>query len=86
LRGLHAGAGTLGDERALELGEHADHLPHGPPRRGVRVDRLGERAELHALALQLIEHMDQVPEAPAQPIELPDDERVAGLQGLEATK
>ena len=84
LRGLDAGACALGDERALELGQDADHLPHGAARGGVRVDRLGKRAELHAALLELVEHVDEIREAPAEPVELPDDQRIAGLQGLEA--
>jgi len=34
--------------------------------------------------LQVIKHMDQIPKTPPQPIELPHDERITGLQGLQA--
>ena len=34
--------------------------------------------------LQVIEHVDEIPQTPTQPVELPDDERVARLQRLQA--
>jgi hypothetical protein len=40
LGGLHAGAGAFGDQAALQLGQDADHLPHGTAGGGLGVDVL----------------------------------------------
>src|SRR5262249_6921770 len=42
LRGLHPGAGALGDQAALEFGQYAYHLPHSPACGGLGVDMLGQ--------------------------------------------
>ncbi len=68
------------------LGEDANHLPHGAPRRGFRVDRLGERPELNAAVLEIIEHRDQVAKRAAQAIEFPNGQRVPRLQSLETAE
>jgi len=36
--------------------------------------------------LEFIEHVNEIPEAPAEPVELPDDQRVAGLQGRQTAR
>jgi hypothetical protein len=86
LRGLHSGAGPFADEAALQLGQYADHLPHGPACRRLGVDLLGEGTEFDAALLEVVEHGDQVAQAAAQAVKFPDNERVAVLQCLEATE
>jgi hypothetical protein len=36
---------AVDDGRVFELGEHAEHLQHHPPRRGAGVERLGRRLQ-----------------------------------------
>ena len=54
-----------------------------PAAAGGRVDRLGEGPEPDLAGLQLVDGLDQVLEAPAQPVEPPDDEGVAGSGEVE---
>src|ERR1017187_6533778 len=86
LRGLHPGAGPFADEAALQLGQYADHLPHGPACRRLGVDLLSEGTEFDAALLEVVKHGDQIAQAAAQAVKFPDDERVAVLQCLEATE
>ena len=85
LRRLHSGAGALHDQRPFEFRQHADHLPHGATRRRLGVNRLREGTELDAALFEIVQHLDQVAEAAPQPIQLPHDQGVASLQGLEAS-
>ena len=50
------------------------------------VDRFGQGAELDAALLKVVKHLYEITEAPSKSVELPDNERVAGLHGVEATK
>ena len=76
-------AGPLADHLTLELGERPDHLQHHPPRRGGGVDSLGQRLEPHLHPLEAIQEGQQVLEAAAEPVELPDHQHVPGAQGVE---
>ena len=77
-RGLHAGLGALGDQRALELGDRAEHLQreHALRRRGV--DGIAQRAEMRALRLELLDEGEQVADRAGEAVEAHDDEDVAG--------
>src|SRR5271157_929331 len=85
LRVLHSGPCPFDDQRQFIFGQNADQLPHDPARRRLGVDSLRERLELDALIFEVVEHGDEVAHTAAQPVELPHDERVAGLQDFEAT-
>ena len=65
LRGLHSGAGALGNQGSFKLRENADHLPHGAACRRLRVDCLGERPELDAALLEVVQHVNEVAQAAA---------------------
>ena len=83
-RGGEAGAGALPDDLALELGERTEDVEVQPPAAGRRVDLLGQRLEADLAGVQLLDRVDQVLEPAAETVQAPDDERVAGLQELEA--
>jgi hypothetical protein len=70
-------ARALADHRALELGEGAHHLHHHAARRGGGVDRLRERAEARARRLDPLHDVEEVLEAAAEAVELPDHDHVA---------
>jgi hypothetical protein len=83
LRILHPGAGAFGSQGSLKRGQHTDHLPHGAACRRLGVDGFPERLELYALLLKTVRHVNEVAHTAAQPVELSDDGRVAGLQGVQ---
>jgi len=51
---LDAAGYAVNDNGVLELGEHAKHLQHHPPRGGAGVERLGRGAQDHAELVQLL--------------------------------
>ena len=51
---------VLGDDLALELGKHAQHLEHGLARRRAGIETLLVKVQIHPLGLQLIQGSDQV--------------------------
>ncbi len=75
---LHARLGALGDQRALELGDGAEHLQreHALRRRGV--DRIAQRAEMRAALLQPLDDLEQMADGAGEAVEADDDEDVAG--------
>lgn len=80
---VKTGAGTLGDQSALELGDCAEDVEDQFAARRSRVDRLGQREEVAASRLEACYELDQVGERAAQAIEPPDDERVAHAHGVD---
>src|SRR5581483_11353200 len=42
---FESGGDTVDDGGVLELGEHAEHLQHHPPRRGAGIERLSRRLQ-----------------------------------------
>ncbi len=77
LGGLHAGAGSLNNQGALELGQHPHHVEVEPPAYGRGVDALGEGTEACAPVTDQTDRVDQVGKGPAKPVELPDYQAVA---------
>lgn len=57
---LEAGVGTLADQRALELGQGAEDVKDQPTAARGRVDRLGERSEADAAAVQVLDGLDEL--------------------------
>ena len=78
--GGDAGRGPLPDHGALELGERADHLHHHAAGRGGGVDVLGDRPEAGARLGDPLHDVQHVLQRAGQPVELPDDDRVAFAQ------
>jgi len=81
--GRQAGAGALADELALELRERAEDVEDELPAGARGVDRLGEEAESDLSLLEELNEVDEVAEAAAQPIELPDDDGVPRAEVVE---
>jgi hypothetical protein len=81
--GGQAGGGALPDEIALELGQRAEEVEHQPAALRGGVDALAEALEAHAPALEVADDVQQVAQGAAQPVELPDQERVAGAELVE---
>ncbi|HTC72621.1 MAG TPA: hypothetical protein VK655_07005 [Solirubrobacteraceae bacterium] len=73
---LKAGEDALHDQRALELGEHAEHLHHHPPRRGARVEWLGRGAEGHAGLVKLIDYLCEPTNRARETIDAVDEQHI----------
>src|SRR5512135_2674437 len=72
-----------------ELRERREDPEHQLARRRGGVDRgslAGEHLQADPTGGQLVHRVDQVAEVPAQPVELPDDQRVALAQRLQARR
>ena len=74
---VEPGPGPLADEVPLELGQGREDVEDQLPAAGRRVDALLEAPEADLPFLELPHGVDQVPDAAAQAVELPDDEGVA---------
>ena len=70
--------GPLADQVSLELGQGPEDVEDELPAAGGRVDRLLQAAEADLPRLEGGDRLDQVLERAPQPVELPDDEGVAG--------
>ena len=75
--GIAPGTGALANDRALELGHGAEDVEGQPAAGGGGVDRLGQRTEADAAALEVLDGLDQLLERTGEPVELPDDQDVA---------
>jgi hypothetical protein len=62
---------------SLHFGEAGHDVKEEPSRRRAGVDGVGETLELDALLVQLADQIDQLLDATAQAIQLPDDQRVS---------
>ena len=56
LRGLHSGAGAIGDQRPFKFRWNPDHLPHGAACRRRGIDCLGERMEVNITGAEAAAH------------------------------
>jgi len=82
--GFEPGQRAFADQLALELGERSEDVKREPPRRSRRVDALSQASEADSALLEPRDRFDQVPQRAAETIELPDDERVALAEMVEA--
>jgi hypothetical protein len=75
-----SGGCALADQGALEFGDCAQHVKdqHSARRRGVDCIREGDEA--YAPSLQVFGGFDKLLERPRQPVEFPDNERIALAQ------
>lgn len=71
------------DQVAFELGEAVEDVEHERAAGSARVDRFGQGAELHSPLVECGHQVDEVPHAPAEPVELPHDDGVALAQQVE---
>lgn len=82
-----AGIGALDDQLALELRQRREEVEHQPAVGRGGVDRgalAGEHLQPDAASIESLHDIDEVLEAAAQPIELPDHQRVAIAQRSQA--
>src|SRR5208337_854721 len=73
---LEPGPGPLADDVPLELGQGGEDVEDQLPAAGGRVDALLEASEADLPFLEMSHGLDEVPDAAAQAVELPDDEGV----------
>jgi hypothetical protein len=77
----------FGDERSLELGERGKDTEHQLSRRRGRVDGgalTGEYLQADLASGQIVHQVDEMAQIAPQPVQLPDDERIARAKRLEA--
>jgi hypothetical protein len=69
--------GPLADDIPLKLCQSAEDVEDQLPAGGRRVDRLSDRTESDPTSVQSGHGLDEVLQGPPQPIEPPDNDRVA---------
>ena len=74
------------NQQAFEFRQYPDHLPHGAACGCGGVNGFRQRPEGHAPRFQILQEADQVPQRAAQPVKLPDDERVTFRERLKALR
>ena len=74
------GGGAFADEISFELGQGGKDVEDELAAGGGGVDRLLEAAEADAALGQAGDGVDQMPQRPSKPVELPDHQGVAGPQ------
>ena len=72
----HAGADPLDDQVAFEFGDGADDDHDGAAQRAAGVDLLAEADELDVEPVQLVEHFEEVPDRPGDPVRRPDQDDI----------
>jgi hypothetical protein len=77
--GGEARLGPLPDQAALEFCQRAKHVKNQPSLRGRRVEGFGQAAKRDAAYPQVFDGFDQLLHRPRQSVELPYNQRVAGL-------
>ena len=85
--GGHARLGPLDDQLPLELGQGGEDAENQLAAGGCSVDArpvAAQDLETDAAISQVVHGVDEVPQVAAQPVELPDDQRVALAQRLQA--
>jgi hypothetical protein len=81
--GGQPGVGPFADEVAFELGQGGEDMEDELAAGGGGVDRLLEAAEPDPAVGQAGDGVDQMAQRPAQAVELPDDQGIAGAQLVE---
>jgi hypothetical protein len=84
-RGFNKGAGALLAQRAVKLGQRHEEMDLQPARCGRRVDRVCQRSDRDAKFAELGEHGREMPEATAEAIQPPHDQRLAVIEALQAS-
>ena len=82
-RGVEPGPCSFPDDGAFEFRQRAKEVKDQRPPGGTRVDRFGEGAQADLPTVQGCDRVEQLPQRPRQPVELPDDQRVPGTQIVE---
>lgn len=71
--GGQAVAGVGNDQFSLQFGEHGQHVEHGPPFHGGRVDALLDDLKSDAAFTELCAEDDEVDHGAAEPVEAGND-------------
>lgn len=79
-RSLESRVRPLADQFAFELHDRAEDIEDQSTPRGCRIHRLLQGAEADVVLGQAVDDLDQVAEVPAESIEVPDDQGIAGAQ------
>ena len=72
----HAGPYSLDDQVSLEFGDGPDDDHNSPAQGTSRVDLLTEADELYVEPVEFVEHFEEVPHGPGDPIGSPDQDNV----------
>lgn len=80
---VEPGPGPLADDIPFELGQGGEDVEDQLPATGRRVDALLEAPETDLAFLELAHGLDEVADAAAQAVELPDHEDVTGPEVCE---
>ena len=79
----HPGADSLDDQVALKLGDGPDDDNDRSSERSSRVDLLTEADELYVEPVEFVQHIEEVPYGPGDPVRSPDqddlEEAAAGI-------
>ena len=81
LRGLQPCLSALNDQAALKLRQCPHDVQNQTAARAVGVDWIRQASEADASSSKIGDQLHQVGEGAAKPVELPDDEVVAGRLG-----
>jgi hypothetical protein len=79
------GHGALAEEVALELGQGGEDAEHEPPGDARGIDAAGQHPEADAAGLQRAHQLHHMGERAADPVQLPDHERIAGADHVQRT-
>ncbi|HET8894648.1 MAG TPA: hypothetical protein VFM96_11185 [Gaiellaceae bacterium] len=69
-----SGSDAVDDRRVLELGKHAEHLQHHPPRRGARVERLGRRLQDDVDLIEFLAQPRELTHLPREAVDAVDEQ------------
>src|SRR3954451_19392487 len=70
--------GEAGPDPQVSLGQCPEDVEDELPAAGRRVDGLPQAPEAHAAVAQIGDRLDEMLETAAEPVEIPDHERIAG--------
>ena len=78
--GSHTRGDTLGGQLALELREAGEHMEDQTTGGRGGVDVVVQTAQVHTASIKIRHHVEQVRQRPAETVQPPDHQSVAGLQ------
>jgi hypothetical protein len=73
-----AGAGAFPDDGALKFRQRPKEMKDQRATGRAGVDGFGQRAQADLAAVQRLDRVEQLPQGPRQPVELPDHQRIIG--------
>jgi hypothetical protein len=73
---FEAGGDAVDDRGVFELGEHAEHLQHHPPRRRAGIERLRRRLEDDVELIEFLAQPGELTHLTAQPVDAVDEQQI----------